>query len=96
MKLKPRTLQAKTTVDQLTGILALVISLLKRPGPALIAAASARPLAICQQIADDRPLSGQAEASGTARLAPCMLRGSDNHRCMTAITPTDVRTLHVC
>src|SRR6185503_6262929 len=96
MKLKPVNLTGKTTIDQLTAILALSDLLITNDtGPAHIAAALGRPTLVIfgpTNPLTTRPLSGQAEIlRHPPDCAPCMLRDCPiDHRCMTAITTAEV------
>ncbi len=96
MKLKPVNLTGKTTIDQLTAILALSDLLITNDtGPAHIAAALGRPTLVIfgpTNPLTTRPLSGQAEIlRHPPDCAPCMLRDCPiDHRCMTAITTDEV------
>jgi heptosyltransferase-2 len=86
----------KTTIDQLTAILANVDLLITNDtGPAHIAAALGRPTLVIfgpTNPLTTRPLSGQAEIlRHPPDCAPCMLRDCPiDHRCMTAITVDEV------
>jgi heptosyltransferase-2 len=96
MRQKPVVLTGQTTVDELTGILAvsdLVVT--NDTGPAHIAAALGRPTLVIfgpTNPLTTRPFSGQAEIlRHPPDCAPCMLRDCPiDHRCMTAITVDEV------
>lgn len=86
----------KTSIDQLTAILANVDLLVTNDtGPAHIAAALGRPTLVIfgpTNPLTTRPLSGKAEIlRHPPDCAPCMLRDCPiDHRCMTAITVDEV------
>jgi heptosyltransferase-2 len=96
MKQKPLVLTGKTTVDELTAILAVSDLLVTNDtGPAHIAAALGRPTLVIfgpTNPLTTRPFSGQAEIlRHPPDCAPCMLRDCPiDHRCMTAITVDEV------
>jgi heptosyltransferase-2 len=89
-------LTGKTTIDQLTSILAVVdLVVTNDTGPAHIAAALGRPTLVIfgpTNPLTTRPFSGQAEIlRHPPDCAPCMLRDCPiDHRCMTAITVEEV------
>lgn len=96
MRNKPVVLTGKTTIDQLTAILACVDLLVTNDtGPAHIGAALGKPTLVIfgpTNPLTTRPLSGQAEIiRHPPDCAPCMLRDCPiDHRCMTAITVDEV------
>ena len=96
MSRNPVVLTGKTTIDQLTSILAVVdLVVTNDTGPAHIAAALGRPTLVIfgpTNPLTTRPFSGQAEIlRHPPDCAPCMLRDCPiDHRCMTAITVEEV------
>ena len=96
MRNQPLNLTGKTTIDQLTSILAITDLLVTNDtGPAHIAAALGRPTLVIfgpTNPLTTRPLSGLAEIlRHPPDCAPCMLRDCPiDHRCMTAITVDEV------
>jgi len=96
MRKKPVDLTGKTSVEELTAILATVDLLVTNDtGPAHIAAALGRPTLVIfgpTNPLTTRPLSGQAQIlRHPPDCAPCMLRDCPiDHRCMTAITVDEV------
>jgi len=96
MRHQPVVLTGKTTIDQLTAILACVDLLVTNDtGPAHIGAALGKPTLVIfgpTNPLTTRPLSGQAEIiRHPPDCAPCMLRDCPiDHRCMTAITVDEV------
>ena len=96
MQRRPVVLTGKTTIDQLTAMLALVdLVVTNDTGPAHIAAALGTPTLVIfgpTNPLTTRPFSGQAEILRHAPdCAPCMLRDCPiDHRCMTAITVEEV------
>ena len=96
MKKKPVDLTGKTTIEELTAILATIDLLVTNDtGPAHMAAALGRPTLVIfgpTNPLTTRPLSGHAEIlRQPPDCAPCMLRDCPiDHRCMTAITVDEV------
>jgi len=96
MRQQPVVLTGKTTIDELTAILALAdLVVTNDTGPAHIAASLGRPTLVIfgpTNPLTTRPFSGQAEVvRHPPDCAPCMLRDCPiDHRCMTAITVDEV------
>ena len=96
MKHRPVVLTGKTTLDQLTAVMALVdLVVTNDTGPAHIAAALGCPTIVIfgpTNPLTTRPFSLKAEMiRHPPDCAPCMLRDCPiDHRCMTAITVDEV------
>lgn len=96
MRHQPVVLTGKTTLDQITAVLALVdLVVTNDTGPAHIAAALGRPTLVIfgpTNPVTTRPFSHEAEIlRHPPECAPCMLRDCPiDHRCMTAITVDEV------
>lgn len=96
MKHRPIVLTGKTTLDQLTAVMALVdLVVTNDTGPAHIAAALGCPTIVIfgpTNPLTTRPFSFKAEMiRHPPDCAPCMLRDCPiDHRCMTAITVDEV------
>jgi len=96
MRHHPIVLTGKTSLDQVTAVLATVdLILTNDTGPAHIGAALGRPTIVIfgpTNPLTTRPFSPQAEVlRHPPECAPCMLRDCPiDHRCMTAITVDEV------
>ena len=96
MRHRPIVLTGKTTLDQITAVLATVdLVVTNDTGPAHIGAALGRPTIVIfgpTNPLTTRPFSPEAEIlRHPPECAPCMLRDCPiDHRCMTAITVDEV------
>ena len=96
MRHRPIVLTGKTTLDQITAVLATVdLVVTNDTGPAHIGAALGRPTIVIfgpTNPLTTRPFSPEAEVlRHPPECAPCMLRDCPiDHRCMTAITVDEV------
>ena len=96
MRRKPIVLTGKTSLEQITAVLALMdLVVTNDTGPAHIAAALGRPTLVIfgpTNPLTTRPFSPLAEIlQHPPDCAPCMLRDCPiDHRCMTAITVSEV------
>ena len=96
MRRTPVVLTGRTTLEETAGVLGLVDLLVTNDtGPAHLAAALGRPVLVIFGPTDPvttRPFSDLAEVvRRPPACAPCMLRDCPiDHRCMTAITPSEV------
>ncbi len=96
MRHRPIVLTGKTSLDQITAVLATVdLIVTNDTGPAHIGAALGRPTIVIfgpTNPLTTRPFSPQAEIlRHPPECAPCMLRDCPiDHRCMTAITVDEV------
>lgn len=96
MRGRPVVLTGKTSLDQITAVLALAdLIVTNDTGPAHIGAALGRPTIVIfgpTNPLTTRPFSPQAEIlRHPPECAPCMLRDCPiDHRCMTAITVDEV------
>jgi heptosyltransferase-2 len=96
MRQRPVVLTGKTTLDQITAVLAIAdLVVTNDTGPAHIATALGRPTIVIfgpTNPLTTRPFSPEAEVlRHPPECAPCMLRDCPiDHRCMTAITVDEV------
>lgn len=96
MRHKPVVLTGKTTLEQITAVISLAdLVVTNDTGPAHLAAALARPTVVIfgpTNPLTTRPYSPRAEIlRHPPDCAPCMLRDCPiDHRCMTAITVSEV------